>query len=126
MTTSVTTPETRDAAHALLASDGTAVTLINDSCGFIAQRVMATIVNIAANIAQRGIASVADLEDAVQLGLGYPRGPLGWGDHLGARNVLAILQGQLAQTGDPRYRPSPWLVRRAALGLPFTTPEAHR
>ncbi|WP_288254566.1 3-hydroxyacyl-CoA dehydrogenase [uncultured Hydrogenophaga sp.] len=126
MLTAVTTPAARDAAHALLANDGTAVTLINDSPGFIAQRVMATIVNIAANIAQRGIASVADLEDAVRLGLGYPQGPLGWGDQLGADRMLEVLRAQLAATGDPRYRPSAWLVRRVALGLSLTTPEAAR
>ncbi|NIM43852.1 MAG: 3-hydroxyacyl-CoA dehydrogenase [Hydrogenophaga sp.] len=126
MLTAVTSPAARDAAHALLAKDGTAVTLINDSPGFIAQRVIATIVNIAANIAQRGIASVADLEDAVRLGLGYPQGPLGWGDRLGAGRLLEILRAQLAATGDPRYRPSAWLVRRVALGLPITTPEALR
>jgi 3-hydroxybutyryl-CoA dehydrogenase len=126
MLTAVTTPAARDAAHALLANDGTAVTLINDSPGFIAQRVMATIVNIATNIAQRGIASVADLEDAVRLGLGYPQGPLGWGDQLGADRMLEVLRAQLAATGDPRYRPSAWLVRRVALGLSLTTPEAAR
>lgn len=126
MLTTVTATGVRDAAHALLVSDGTPVTLINDSPGFIAQRVMATIVNIAANIAQRGIASVADLEDAVRLGLGYPQGPLGWGDQLGAGRLLEILRAQLAATGDPRYRPSAWLSRRVALGLPLTTPEAER
>jgi len=126
MLTAVTTPAARDAAHALLANDGTAVTLINDSPGFIAQRVMATIVNIAANIAQRGIASVADLEDAVRLGLGYPQGPLDWGEQLGADRMLEVLRAQLAATGDPRYRPSAWLVRRVALGLSLTTPEAAR
>jgi 3-hydroxybutyryl-CoA dehydrogenase len=126
MLTAVTTPAARDAAHALLAHDGTAVTLINDSPGFIAQRVMATIVNIASNIAQRGIAGVADLEDAVRLGLGYPQGPLGWGDQLGAAKLLEVLRAQLAATGDPRYRPSAWWVRRVALGLPLTTPEAAR
>ena len=126
MLTAVTTPQARDAAHALLARDGIPVTLINDSPGFIAQRVMATIVNIAADIAQRGIASVADLEDAVRLGLGYPQGPLGWGDRLGAGRMLEILRAQLAATGDPRYRPSAWLVRRVALDLPLTTPEATR
>ena len=126
MLTAVTSPEARDAAHALLAQDDTPVTLINDSPGFIAQRVMATIVNIAANIVQRGIASVADLEDAVRLGLGYPQGPLGWGDQLGAGRMLEILRAQLAATGDPRYRPSAWLARRVALGLPLSTPEAAR
>jgi 3-hydroxyacyl-CoA dehydrogenase, C-terminal domain len=58
--------------------------VINDSPGFIAQRVIATIVNIASNIAQRGIASVADIEAAVQVRLGYPEGPLAWGDEVGA------------------------------------------
>jgi 3-hydroxybutyryl-CoA dehydrogenase len=126
MLTTATTPAARDAAHALLASDGVPVTRINDSGGFIAQRVMATIVNIAANIAQRGIASVADLEDSVQLGLGYPHGPLAWGDRIGGARILAILRAQHEATGDPRYRASPWLVRRVALGLPLSTPEAAR
>ena len=126
MLTSVTSAAARDAAHALLASDGVAVTVINDSGGFIAQRVMATIVNIAANIAQRGIASVADLEDAVKLGLGYPHGPLSWGDRIGPARILAILRAQQDATGDPRYRPSPWLVRRVALGQPLVMPEAER
>ena len=126
MISAATTPAMRDAAHALLASDGVAVTVINDSPGFIVQRVLATIVNIAANIAQRGIASVADIEDAVRLGLGYPRGPLSWGDALGGERVLAILRRMHESTGDPRYRPSAWLVRRVGLGLSLLTPEAAR
>ncbi len=126
MLTAVTSEAVRDSAHALLASDGVPVTVINDSGGFIAQRVMATIVNIAANIAQRGIATVGDLEDSVKLGLGYPNGPLAWGDRLGPARILTILRAQLEATGDPRYRPSPWLLRRVALGLPLVTPEAPR
>ena len=90
------------------------------------QRVLATIVNIAANIAQRGIASVTDIEDAVRLGLGYPQGPLSWGDAVGGERVLAILRNLQAATGDPRYRPSAWLVRRVSLGLSLLTPEAER
>ena len=126
MLTANTSPDTRDGAWALLAADGVPVTLINDSPGFIAQRVIATIVNIAAQIAQRGIASVADIEDAVKLGLGYPQGPLAWGDQIGGARVLEILHNMQAETGDPRYRPSPWLARRVALGVPLVTPEAAR
>jgi 3-hydroxybutyryl-CoA dehydrogenase len=55
------------------------------------------------------------------LGLGYPLGPLAWGDRLGAATVLAVLENLQAATGDPRYRPSPWLRRRAQLGLSLTT-----
>ncbi|MFN9587002.1 MAG: 3-hydroxyacyl-CoA dehydrogenase [Pseudomonadaceae bacterium] len=126
MLSSVTRAEVRDAAHALLAGGGVPVTVISDSCGFVLQRVVATIVNIAADIAQRGIAGVEDIEDAVRLGLGYPLGPLGLGDDIGARKVLAILTRIHALSGDPRYRPSPWLARRAALGLALTTAEAAR
>ncbi|VTU45559.1 3-hydroxyadipyl-CoA dehydrogenase (plasmid) [Variovorax sp. SRS16] len=126
MLSAVTAPRWRDAACAMLATDGVAVTVIGDSPGFVVQRVLAVIVNIAANIAQRRIASVQDLEDAVRLGLGYPFGPLGWGDRLGANRILEILHKLQAATGDPRYRPSPWLARRAALGLSLLAPEAER
>jgi len=106
-------------AAALLARSGQGVTLIDDSAGFIAQRVLATIVNIGCDIVQQGICTPEDLDAAVELGLGYPHGPLAWGDALGPRRVLAILENLLATTGDPRYRPSPWLRRRAQLGLPL-------
>jgi 3-hydroxybutyryl-CoA dehydrogenase len=70
----------RDAAHALLARDGKPVSVIRDSGGFVTQRVVATIVNIAADICQRRICTPRDLETAVTLGLGYPLGPLAMGD----------------------------------------------
>lgn len=104
-------------AAALLTADGTAVSRLRDSPGFVAQRVVATIVNIAAEMAQSQIAAPADIDDAVRLGLGYPLGPLGWGDALGPARILRILEAMLRQTGDPRYRPSLWLSRRARLGL---------
>ena len=75
MTTPVTRPEMRDAAHALLASDGVPVSVIHDSPGFVAQRVIAQIVNIACDIAQQRIASAQDIDIAVRLGLGI--GPSG-------------------------------------------------
>ena len=126
MLTTVTTPAARDAAAALFASDGLPVTVINDSAGFVVQRVLATIVNIAADIAQRGIASTADIDAAVTLGLGYPSGPLAWGNAIGPARVLQILQNLHATTGDPRYRASPWLSRRAALRRSLLSPEAVR
>ena len=123
MTTPVTDAAVRDTAHALLAADGTPVTVIHDSPGFIAQRVVATIVNIGCDIAQQRIARPADIDTAVRLGLGYPHGPLGFGDAVGPRRVLAILEAMERFYGDPRYRPSPWLRRRALLGVSLTTPE---
>ncbi len=123
MTTPVTRPELRDAAQALLASDGVPVTVIHDSPGFVTQRVLAHIVNVASDIAQQRVASPDDIDAAVKLGLGYPLGPLAWGDALGPDRILAILEGLLAFYGEPRYRPSPWLKRRALLGVSLLTPE---
>ena len=115
MTCPATDAAYRDAAHALFARDGVGVTLIRDSVGFVAQRTLAAIVNLACDIAQQGIASVDDIDDAVRLGLGYPQGPLAWGDALGPAKLALILSRMLEVTGDPR--------RRAALGLSLRQPE---
>ena len=123
MVTPATDPAIRDAAHSLLAADGQPVVVINDSPGFVAQRVVAQIVNIACGVAQRGIASPADIDMGSRLGLGYPFGALEWGDRLGAGCVLFILERLQAFYGEPRYRPNPWLKRRVALGLPLSAPE---
>ena len=124
MTTPITRPEMRDAARALFAAEGASVALIHDSPGFIVQRVLAHIVNIACDIAQQRIAAPADIDLAVSIGLGYPTGPLAWGDALGPARLLAILDQLMRAYGDPRYRPSPWLSRRARLGVSLLTPEA--
>ena len=126
MQTVATSRVARDAARAVFQSDGVGCTIINDSLGFVVQRVLATIVNIAADIAQRGIANIAEIDAAVALGLGYPYGPLNWGDRIGAPRVVLILDRLLRQSGDPRYRVSPYLRRRAALGLSLLTPEPER
>ena len=116
-TNPATRTDMRDAAHALFARDGKAVSVIRDSGGFVTQRVVATIVNIAADICQQRICSPKDLETAVTLGLGYPLGPLAMGDRWGPANVLEVLFNMQTVYGDPRYRPSPWLRRRGAIGL---------
>jgi 3-hydroxybutyryl-CoA dehydrogenase len=117
MTTPATQPVWRDAAHAIFAADGAKVSVLRDSPGFIAQRVVAMIVSVATEIAQQRIASPSDIDTAVRIGLGYPLGPLSMGDALGPSTVLEILNNMHALTGDPRYRPGAWLRRRAQLGL---------
>jgi 3-hydroxybutyryl-CoA dehydrogenase len=123
-TNPATRRDVRDAAHALFARDGKAVSVIRDSGGFVTQRVLATIVNIGCDICQQGICTPEDLEAAVSLGLGYPAGPLGLGDRCGGTNILEVLFNLQTVYGDPRYRPSPWLRRRGALGLSLTHTEA--
>lgn len=119
-TNPATRVDMRNAAHALFARDGKPVSVIRDSGGFVTQRVVATIVNIASDICQQGICSPRDLETAVTLGLGYPLGPLAMGDRWGPTNILEVLFNMQTVYGDTRYRPSPWLRRRGAIGLSLT------
>ncbi|GAA4152263.1 3-hydroxyacyl-CoA dehydrogenase [Actinomadura keratinilytica] len=113
-------PAAGRAALAALAATGRPVTVVRDAPAPVAQRLLASIVNVGCGIAEQRLASADDIDTAVRLGLGYPRGPLEWGDHAGAATVLRVLRGLHAATGDPRYRPSLWLAERAELGLPLT------
>lgn len=123
-TNPATRSDMRDAAHALFARDGKPVSVIHDSGGFVTQRVVAHIVNIAADMCQQRVCSPQDLETAVTLGLGYPLGPLAMGDRWGPANILEVLFNLQTVYGDPRYRPSPWLRRRGAIGLSLLHEEA--
>jgi 3-hydroxybutyryl-CoA dehydrogenase len=123
MVNPATRPEVRDAAHALLAASGVPVSVISDSAGFVAQRAVAHIVNVGCDMMQMRICAPQDLDRAVMLGLGYPHGPLGFGDALGPKRILEILENMHAFYSEPRYRPSPWLRRRARLGLSLLTTE---
>lgn len=112
-----TSDKARDAALALVRKSGRKATMIEDSCGAICQRVVAMVVNIGCEIVEQKIASAADVDAAVRLGLGYPLGPLEWGDRIGPGRVLRILDTIHDRTRDPRYRASLWLRRRAELRL---------
>lgn len=112
-----TSDKARSAALALVKGAGRKATLVNDSCGAVCQRVVAMIVNIGSEIVEQKIASASDVDAAVRLGLGYPHGPLEWGNKLGPARILRILDTIHDRTHDPRYRASLWLRRRAELGL---------
>ncbi|MEZ5854347.1 MAG: 3-hydroxyacyl-CoA dehydrogenase family protein [Hyphomicrobiaceae bacterium] len=123
MVSPATAPEYRDMAHAMMAADGQAVIVINDSPGFVAQRAVAAIVNVGCNVAQRGVGSPGDIDKGAKLGLGYPYGPIEWGDRIGPKRICFILERLQAFYQEPRYRPSAWLKRRVMLGLPLSAPE---
>lgn len=114
----------RDARAVLArAADGAepfAVSVVRDTAGSVAQRLLASVVSVAASIAERSLAAPADIDLAVTTGLGYPVGPLAWGDRVGAARMLELQRSLHAATGDPRHRPTRWLTERAQLGLPLT------
>jgi 3-hydroxybutyryl-CoA dehydrogenase len=115
-------PAASEAVAAMLAAAGRTVTRIKDSPGFIAQRITAMVANLGCEIAQIGLASPADIDTAMRLGLNYPAGPLELADRMGLGTVYDILYRLQDITGSDRYRPSLWLRRRALLGLPAATP----
>ncbi|MEU8708741.1 3-hydroxyacyl-CoA dehydrogenase [Streptomyces sp. NPDC048565] len=114
----------RDARAVLArAADGGkpyAVSVVRDTAGSVAQRLLASVVSVAASIAERSLATPADIDLAVTTGLGYPTGPLAWGDRIGAARMLDLQRALHTTTGDPRHRPVRWLTERARLGLPLT------
>src|SRR5262245_1378533 len=67
MKTPVTSRNVLDAAQGLLGSDGVPVSVINDSPGFVAQRVVAHIVNVGCDIMQMRMATPEDLDSACTL-----------------------------------------------------------
>lgn len=114
-------PRYRDSVAAAFAKAGIAPTVIADSPGFILQRMRAMIANLGCEMAQIGLASPADIDTAMKLGLNYPLGPLEIAEEMGVSHTHAIISAIHDATQDPRYRPSLWLRRRALLGLPVHT-----
>src|SRR6476619_4105486 len=123
MKTPLTQPDILAAALAALSTEKIPVTVINDSPGFVVQRLLAMIVNIGTRIAELRISTPTDIDTAVELGLNYPKGPLALGDVLGPGRVLAVLDGMQAITHDPKYRATSWLRRRARLEVSLRTPD---
>lgn len=103
------------AAVGLFQRLGKQVSVIADTPGMIVGRTVAMLIDFALDAEARGIASRADIDTAMKLGVNYPRGPLEWCDELGVRWVLQTLRNlsDLHQGG--RYSPSLPLVQRADL-----------
>lgn len=72
----------------------------------IVDRVLAMLVNEAVSAVELQLASPADIETAMTKGVNYPRGLLAWGDSMGAKQVLGVLERLQAEYGDARYRPA--------------------
>jgi 3-hydroxybutyryl-CoA dehydrogenase len=104
----------RAAAHAagLFQVLGAQVSRLPDLPGLLVARTIAMLVNEAADLVARGVASGQDVDLALQKGLNFPGGPLAWSDRLGAGYLTAVLD-HLAARDAARYRVSD-LVRRAA------------
>jgi len=109
-------PELLAAVTGLLQATGAAVSVLDDLPGLLVARAAAMLVNEAADVVGRRVASAADVDTAMRLGVGYPIGPLDWGDRIGAARVVIMLDALGSAYGDGRYRACPTLRRAAWSG----------
>lgn len=105
-----TDDETITAATEVGRRMGKEVVVIKESPGFITSRINAMIGNEAFYMLQEGIASAADIDKALKLGLNHPMGPFELVDLVGLDTRLHILE-YLHQTLGEKYRPAPLLVQ---------------
>jgi 3-hydroxybutyryl-CoA dehydrogenase len=126
--TSLTTDVAMAAAHALAARLGVSVVQAPDRPGFLVGALLYPHLADAVRMAQQGYADPTDIDTAMTLGCGYPRGPFQLIDAMGAADVLAGLKAMNAAYGNPAFAPPPLLAEHAAAGIDFAVarrPVAH-
>ena len=117
--TPLTSPAAAQAAAALAARLGLRAVRCPDRPGFLAGALLYPHLNDAARMVQDGYASPQDVDAAMTLGCGYPRGPMRMLDDAGLSPAVAVLAAMHQAYGDPGYAPAPLLTEMAAAGLAF-------
>lgn len=108
-----------EAALARLVTLGFTPEVVGDAPAGIFGRNIAMLVNEAALAFSEGIASTDDIDNAMKLGVNYPKGLFEWADELGADLILDMLEGLYDHYLDDRYRPAPLLKHVVAAGIKF-------
>lgn len=114
-----TDPKVKDMIIELSKEIGKTPVEVDEAPGFVVNRILIPMINEAIGIYAEGIASVEDIDTAMQLGANHPMGPLALGDLIGLDTCLAIMEVLYNEFGDSKYRPCPLLrqmVRAGDLG----------
>lgn len=112
----LTSDETMEISVKFAESLGKEVVKTKDSPGFIVNRLLASYLNVAAQILTEGIAEAEDIDKAVKLGLGHPMGPFELMDLIGLDVMDHILEAMYEELKDYKYAANPLLKRMVRAG----------
>ncbi len=111
-----TSDETTDTIITLAEEMGKEPVEVNDSPGFVSNRVLIPMINEAIYCVHTGIADAEDVDQVMKLGMNHPMGPLELGDMIGLDTVLHIMEVLYEEFNDSKYRPCPLLKRKVRAG----------
>lgn len=89
---------------------------VNDSPGFVSNRVLMPMINEAAYCVMEGVGTPEAVDTVMRLGMNHPMGPLALADLIGLDTCVSILEVLQRGLGDPKYRPCPLLRKYVAAG----------
>jgi len=89
---------------------------VNDSPGFVSNRVLMPLINEAIFTVMEGVATPEAVDAVMKMGMNHPMGPLELADFIGLDVCLDILEVLYRGFGDPRYRACPLLRKYVAAG----------
>ena len=89
---------------------------VNDSPGFVSNRVLMPLINEAAFCVLEGVATAEAVDSVMKLGMNHPMGPLELADFIGLDVCVDILEVLLEGFGDSKYRPCPLLRKMVSAG----------
>jgi 3-hydroxybutyryl-CoA dehydrogenase len=112
--------QTSDAVYALIdelsKKIGKVPVEVNDSPGFVSNRILLPMINEAVYTLYEGVATVEAIDEVMKLGMNHPMGPLALADLIGLDTCLSIMEVLHEGLGDTKYRPCPLLRRMVDAG----------
>jgi 3-hydroxybutyryl-CoA dehydrogenase len=92
---------------------------LDDVAGLVVLRLIAMLVNEAADAVAYGVCSADAIDVAMRYGVNYPRGPMEWSEQVGLGVFARALNNLREHYGEERYRPSALITRKGYLGAGF-------